>query len=161
VLRKALKSPPAWVGFGGRKLPLADYLSIGAQLPGGFELIILLIIIAVLLLFGPQKLPELARSLGRAWGELRRGRMEVERQIRDEFREVETKDFGTRLRDSAKELGIDVSGKRDADLRLEIARRIDDASDEKVMTVSRILGALESGANPNRLRELVIKALGT
>src|SRR5438876_531306 len=145
ALRKALKSPPAWVAFGGRKLPLADYLRIGAQLPGGFELIILLIIIAVLLLFGPQKLPELARSLGRAWGELRRGRMEVERQIRDEFREVETKDFGTRLRDSAKELGIDVSGKRDADLRLEIARRIDDASDEKVMTVSRILGALESG----------------
>ena len=161
ALRKALKSPPAWVAFGGRNLPLADYFRIGAQLPGGFELIILLIIIAVLLLFGPQKLPELARSLGRAWGELRRGRMEVERQIRDEFREGDTKDFGTRLRDSAKELGIDVSGKRDSDLRLEIARHIDDASDDKVMIVSRILGALEGGANPNRLRELIIKTLGT
>ena len=39
-----------------------------AQLPSGFEWIILLIIIAVLLLFGPQKLPELARGFGRAIG---------------------------------------------------------------------------------------------
>src|SRR2546426_7046197 len=86
ALRKALKSPPAWVAFGGRNLPLADYFRIGAQLPGGFELIILLIIIAVLLLFGPQKLPELARSLGRAWGELRRGGVEGGRRNPREVR---------------------------------------------------------------------------
>jgi len=142
-------------------MPLADYFRIGAQFPGGFELIILLIIIAVLLLFGPQKLPELARSLGKAWGELRRGRMEVERQIKEEFRDLETKDMGTRLRESARELGIDVAGKKDADLRLEIARRIDTASDDKVVLVSRLLNATEAGANLSRLRELIIKALGT
>ncbi len=142
-------------------MPLADYFRIGAQFPGGFELIILLIIIAVLLLFGPQKLPELARSLGKAWGELRRGRMEVERQIKEEFRDLETKDMGTRLRESARELGIDVAGKKDADLRLEIARRIDTASDDKVVLVARLLNATEAGANLSRLRELIIKALGT
>jgi sec-independent protein translocase protein TatA len=142
-------------------MPLADYLRIGAQLPGGFELIILLIIIAILLLFGPQKLPELARSLGKAWGELRRGRMEIERQIRDEFGAQDTKDFGTRLHDSARELGIDAVGKRDSELRLEIARRIDTAPDDKVVLVSRLLNATEAGANLSRLRELIIKTLGT
>jgi sec-independent protein translocase protein TatA len=142
-------------------MPLADYLRIGAQLPGGFELIILLLIIAILLLFGPQKLPELARSLGKAWGELRRGRMEIERQIREEYGAQEGKDFGTQLRDSARELGIDAAGKRDSELRLEIARRIDTAPDDKVVLVSRLLHATEAGANLSRLRELIIKTLGT
>ncbi len=142
-------------------MPLADYLRFGAQLPGGFEIVIILIIIAVLLLFGPQKLPELARSLGRAWGELRRGRMEVERQIKEEFSGMEAKDLGTRLRDSARELGIDATGKRDSELKLEIARRIDSAPDDKVIAVSRLLNATEAGASLSRLRELIIKTLGT
>ena len=142
-------------------MPLADYFRIGAQLPGGFELIILLIIIAVLLLFGPQKLPELARSLGKAWGELRRGRMEVERQIREEFRDLETKDTGTRIRESARELGVDTAGKKDSEIKLEIARRIDMASNDKVVLVSRLLNATEAGASLSRLRELIIKTLGT
>ena len=141
-------------------MPLSDYLRLAAQFPGGFEWIILLIIIAILLLFGPKKLPELARSLGQAWGEIRRGKMEVERQIRDELAAGETKDLGTRLRDSARELGIEVSGRRDSEVKLEIARHIDSAADDKVVLVSRILGASEAGASPHRLRELIIKSLG-
>src|SRR2546422_9158643 len=108
-------------------MPLADYLRLGAQLPGGFELIILLIIIAVLLLFGPQKLPELARSLGRAWGELRRGRREGARQIRDEVRGGGTKEFGARLPAPAKEPRIDGSPKRGSGLRRRTARHTADA----------------------------------
>ncbi|TLZ69838.1 MAG: hypothetical protein E6K10_09780 [Methanobacteriota archaeon] len=141
-------------------MPLADYLRFAAQLPGGFELIILLIILAILLLFGPQKLPELARSIGKAWGELRRGKMEVERQIREEFTAGEAKDLGVRLRDSARELGIDVGAKKDSEIKLEIARKIDSASDDRVVLISRILGASEAGASPTRLRELIIKSLG-
>src|SRR3989304_3596296 len=78
-------------------MPLPDFLRLGAQLPGGFEWIILLIVIAVPLLFGPQKLPELARSIGRAWGEFRRGKLEVERQIQQEFA-TEPRPSGARLR---------------------------------------------------------------
>ena len=141
-------------------MPLADYLRFAAQLPGGFELIILLIILAILLLFGPQKLPELARSIGKAWGELRRGKMEVERQIREEYTAGEAKDLGVRLRDSARELGIDVGAKKDSEIKLEIARKIDSASDDRVVLISRILGASEAGASPTRLRELIIKSLG-
>jgi len=139
---------------------LADYLNLGAQLPGGFEWIILLIIVAILLLFGPQKLPELARGLGRAWGELRRGKMEVERQIRQEFSDEERKDSGSRLRDAVRELGADPSGMRESEYKLQIARRIDLAPDDTVVAVARILGSSEPGATPSRLRELIIKSLG-
>ena len=141
-------------------MPLSDFLRFEAQLPGGFEWVILLIVIAILLLFGPQKLPELAKSIGRAWGEFRRGRMEVEREIRQEFQQEQPRDLGVRLRDSAQELGIDTTGRRDSELKLEIARRIDSAPDDKVVIVARILGASETAASPSRLRELIIKALG-
>jgi len=141
-------------------MPLSDFLRFEAQLPGGFEWVILLIVIAILLLFGPQKLPELAKSIGRAWGEFRRGRMEVEREIRQEFQQEQPRDLGVRLRDSAQELGIDTTGRRDSELKLEIARRIDSARDDKVVIVARILGASETAASPSRLRELIIKALG-
>jgi sec-independent protein translocase protein TatA len=141
-------------------MPLSDFLRFAAQLPGGFEWVILLIIIAVLLLFGPQKLPELARSIGRALGEFQRGRMEIQREIRQEFQQEEAKDFGTRLRDCARELSIDTTGRRDSEIKMEIARRIDTAPDEKVVLVARLLGASETGASPARLRELIIRSLG-
>jgi TatA/E family protein of Tat protein translocase len=44
----------------------------------GLEAIVLLIIVLILLFFGPTKLPELARGIGRAWGELRLARKESE-----------------------------------------------------------------------------------
>ena len=48
---------------------------------GGSEWI-WLIFLAVLLLFGPTKLPELARGLGKAMGEFQKGKAEIEREIR-------------------------------------------------------------------------------
>jgi len=141
-------------------MPLSDFLRFEAQLPLGFEWVIILIVIAILLLFGPQKLPELARGIGRAWGEFRRGRMEVEREIHQEFQQEPPRDLSVRLRDSARELGIDTTGRRDPELKLEIARRIDSAPDDRVITISRFLGVSETGASPSRLRELIIKALG-
>lgn len=45
---------------------------------GSSELIVILII--VLLLFGPQKLPELAKALGKAAGEYHRAEREFERE---------------------------------------------------------------------------------
>lgn len=46
----------------------------------GFEWFVLLAIVLLLLFFGPTKIPELARGIGRAWGELRRGQAESERE---------------------------------------------------------------------------------
>ncbi|WP_396613149.1 twin-arginine translocase TatA/TatE family subunit [Haloferax sp. S1W] len=50
-------------------------------LPGGPELLIVLLI--VILLFGANKLPELARSSGQAMGEFRRGRQEIEEELQE------------------------------------------------------------------------------
>jgi sec-independent protein translocase protein TatA len=50
-------------------------------IPGGPELLIILGI--AVLLFGANKLPGLARSSGQAIGEFRKGREEIEAEIRE------------------------------------------------------------------------------
>lgn len=58
-------------------------------MPGGSEVILILFII--LLLFGAKKLPELSRSLGRSLGEFKKGKEDLERELReveDDFRKV-------------------------------------------------------------------------
>ena len=130
-----------------------------AQLPGGFEWIIILIIIAVLLLFGPQKLPELARGLGRALGEFRRGKMEIERQISDEINAMDVKDMRSRVEKAAGALAIPTSGRSELQLKLDIARAVDKAGDDQVIAAAQAVGVYTSGADMQRLREQIIKAL--
>ena len=48
---------------------------------GGPEVIIVLVLI--LLLFGAKRIPKLAKSIGQATGELKKGRLESEREISD------------------------------------------------------------------------------
>lgn len=50
-------------------------------IPGGPELLVVLLI--MVLLFGANKLPKLARSMGAAQGEFVRGRAEVERELEE------------------------------------------------------------------------------
>lgn len=54
---------------------------------GGGEL--LLIILVVLLLFGPKKIPEIARSLGKGMAHLRRAQAEFQRNINEVSADVE------------------------------------------------------------------------
>ena len=49
-------------------------------MPGGPELLVILFI--VMLLFGAKKLPELSRSLGKSLGEFKKGKEDLEREIR-------------------------------------------------------------------------------
>jgi len=51
----------------------------------GLEWIVILVIVAVLFMFGPKKIPELMRGMGRAMGEFRRGRLEIENEIKRDF----------------------------------------------------------------------------
>lgn len=55
-------------------------------MPGGSELLIVLAVI--LLLFGAKRLPELSRSLGRSLGEFKKGREELEKELKDAKREI-------------------------------------------------------------------------
>lgn len=49
--------------------------------PGGPELLIVLVVL--ILLFGAQKIPKLARSTGQAMGEFQRGRQEIEEELEE------------------------------------------------------------------------------
>ncbi len=44
---------------------------------------IILIVVALLVLGGTKKIPEMAKAMGRAMGEFRKGRMEVEKEINE------------------------------------------------------------------------------
>ena len=63
--------------------------NIFLQLPMGNEWIIL-IIIAVVLIFGAKKIPELAKTFGKAKGEFEKGKIEGEKELK-EFKDKEVK----------------------------------------------------------------------
>ncbi len=137
---------------------LTDVLNLTAQIEG-FEWIILLIIVAALFLFGPQKLPELARGFGRALGEFQRGRMEIEREIRGQFASLPSADLRTREERVAAALGLPTAGKSDIALKIDIARSIDTAPDGKVTAAAAALGVGSADADIQTLRERILKAL--
>ncbi|WP_042666667.1 twin-arginine translocase TatA/TatE family subunit [Haloferax sp. ATB1] len=62
-------------------------------LPGGPELLVVLLI--VVLLFGANKIPKLARSSGQAIGEFQRGREEIEDELQDMKGDDEDEDDAT------------------------------------------------------------------
>ena len=51
---------------------------------------IFIIIIAVVLIFGAKKIPELAKTFGKAKGEFEKGKIEGEKELKD-FKDKETK----------------------------------------------------------------------
>lgn len=95
---------------------------------GGWEIPIILIIAALLLFGGGKKIPEIARSIGRATGEFKRGQREVEREIKKEFssqkKDEQEEDKVIKV---AKELGIEIEGKSKEDLKKEIAIKLGDS----------------------------------
>lgn len=89
---------------------------------------ILLIFVAIILLFGASKLPDLARSMGRSMGEFKRGQVEIERELqsaRDGGLSVSGPDVAlTRVQRMARNVGIDTTGKTEEQLLAEIERKI-------------------------------------
>jgi TatA/E family protein of Tat protein translocase len=68
---------------------------------------IIMIFIVGLLLFGPRKLPQLGRSVGRALGEFRRASNEFKRTVEDEVAAEEIREVEKDLRE-IKDVGKDV-----------------------------------------------------
>jgi sec-independent protein translocase protein TatA len=75
------------------------------------ELIIILVI--ALIVIGPQKLPDLARSLGKGLGEFRRATEDFKRNIEDEAKAAEEKERIT-TEASVKE-GVDTAQTKEAE----------------------------------------------
>jgi TatA/E family protein of Tat protein translocase len=74
---------------------------------GGGEL--LLILVAVLLLFGPSKLPELARSFGKGLAQVRKAQTEFQRNLNAITEEIEETVQDVQRIDSPKPAQIDTS----------------------------------------------------
>src|SRR5574341_2036083 len=83
---------------------------------------LILILIAVLILFGPSKLPEMARSLGKAAGEFKKAQIEAERELKKTDKPLNDKD--TKIHNLAIEMGIDVKNKTIEQLVEEIRNKI-------------------------------------
>jgi sec-independent protein translocase protein TatA len=49
----------------------------------GYEQILIVVIIVGALIFGAKKIPELARTFGKAKGEFEKGRLESEKELKD------------------------------------------------------------------------------
>ena len=127
-----------------------------------WELIIFFIIVALLLLFGPSKLPEFARSIGRAMGEFRRGKAQVERELREELMAEEVSEPGAgreQVLRAAKELAVSTEGRDLGEVKLEIAKVIDRIDATKVIAVARTFGLAVDGTSAQTLREQIIRRL--
>ena len=66
-------------------------MSIYLLLPGGYEW--LLIFLAVLLLFGGRKIPELMRGIGKGIREFNSARATIESEIKEGMKEEEKKEL--------------------------------------------------------------------
>lgn len=74
---------------------------------------LILIFIVALLLFGPRKLPDIGRSLGKAMGEFRRASNDLRRSLEEEVAADELKAAGREVRAAADELtGASPTGTR-------------------------------------------------
>jgi sec-independent protein translocase protein TatA len=73
---------------------------------GTYELAVVVVI--AVLLFGPNRIPELARAIGKATGEFKKAQREVERGIHEAEIQVEREE---RIRRVARDMGIDTQGK--------------------------------------------------
>ena len=89
------------------------FLGLG---PGEWGIVLLIIV----LFFGAAKIPELARSLGRAKGEFERGAREGPRKDEPTLEAQEE----ARVRKAAAEMGIPTEGRSVSDLKAEMRARI-------------------------------------
>ena len=91
----------------------------------GAEIIIIVVVIAALF-FGVKKIPELARSFGRASTEYEKARIEARKEIQQLRKQNNTTTNIDRekLESIADTLGIDYSSKNDEDLRASIETEI-------------------------------------
>ncbi len=83
---------------------------------------LILILIVALFLFGPNKLPEMARSLGKAMGEFKKAQAQGEYEVKRIGESQDNKDM--KIYNLAIEMGIDIKNKTSEQLIEEIRTKI-------------------------------------
>jgi sec-independent protein translocase protein TatA len=88
----------------------------------------LIIVVVILVLFGStKKIPDLARNIGKASGEFKRGQMEIEKEIKNAMNApaaAPTASTGVDYFQVAKSLGIDTQNKNEKQVKDEIADKL-------------------------------------
>jgi len=92
------------------------------QMPFGFEWIFIIVIIVVLF-FGVKKIPELAKSFGKATAEFEKAKIEAKRDL-DQYKNENTSIEREKLESIATTLRIDYTDKNDEDLKKAIENAI-------------------------------------
>ena len=91
---------------------------------------LIVVVIVVVLIFGAGKIPDLAKSLGRASGEFQKGKVESELEVQKLKASGSTapsppsSDPRVRMIKAASELGISTDGKTDAEIQAEIKKAL-------------------------------------
>lgn len=98
-------------------------LPVNVALLGAEEWIVILLIVVIF--FGAAKIPQLARSLGRAKGEFERGAADVRREIEAEANAPKaTPSEDERIRRAAAEMGIATEGRPLADIKADMKSKM-------------------------------------
>lgn len=97
----------------------AGLLNMLMQLPGGMEWIFIIIIIVVIF-FGVKKIPELARSFGKAGAEFEKAKIEAKRELQQMKMAQPDKVGREKLEEIAESLGINYTNKNDDELKAAI-----------------------------------------
>jgi len=63
------------------------------------------LVVIGLLLFGPKKLPEIGRQLGKLMAEFKRASQEFQNQLQDEVRQLEIEDDLKKVKESVQPIG--------------------------------------------------------
>src|SRR5262249_42162583 len=95
----------------------------------GTEWIFIIAIIAIII-FGAKKIPELARSLGKASSEYEKAKVMAANELKIKGMGVTTSNDSEKLREVATTLGIDHAGKTDSELRALIQSKINERVDK-------------------------------
>ena len=96
----------------------------------GTEWIVIIAIVAVII-FGAKKIPELARSFGKASSEYEKAKVVATKElIRIKGMELTTPSDSEKIREVATTLGIDHTGKTDSELRALIQLKINEGVDK-------------------------------
>jgi len=90
----------------------------------GWEWIVILIVAIVIFLWGPSKIPELARALGKAKGEFERASKEFEEAAKIEPEKSSESKSDDALIEIAKKLGINTEGKTREQISQEIIGKV-------------------------------------
>ena len=93
----------------------------------GFEWIVVVILIVVLLLWGPTKLPELARSIGLAKREFEKAAKGLETEVTTAPTPRESEE-DRKVIELARSLGIDTRGKTKSEILDEISKKLKEKS---------------------------------